>query len=166
MKHDIPYECPKNLKKKLQNLGKILQKYIISRLCWPRNRRFFILLVMVRMRKKIWTIFTCIWRIVLTSFTNLLSRSCKIYSNPISPKFKHRSNFISNLLALNAIQIEITNFKGFEVAKVNKSYKYSVKRDMYGSANLKPNSTLNNNVNITVINLNTDYLRTNPNLVK
>ena len=49
---------------------------------------------------------------------------------------------------------------------MNKSYKYSVKRDMYGSANLKPNSTLNNNVNITVINLNTDYLRTNPNLVK
>ena len=67
--------------------------------------------------------------------------------------------------SLNAIQIEITNFKGFEVGKVNNSYKYSVKRDMYGSANLKPNSTLNNNVNNTVLNSNTDYLRTNPNLV-
>ena len=48
---------------------------------------------------------------------------------------------------------------------MNNSYKYSVKRDMYGSANLKPNSTLNNNVNNTVLNSNTDYLRTNPNLV-
>lgn len=69
---------------------------------------------------------------------------------------------------LNGIQIEITNVKGFEVAKTNNSFKYSVKRDMYGSGNIKnPNVQLNqnNNMNNTNSNPNIDYLRNNTNLV-
>jgi hypothetical protein len=69
---------------------------------------------------------------------------------------------------LNGIQIEITNVKGFEVAKTNNSFKYSVKRDMYGSGNIKNTNITSNQINTmnnTNNNPNLDYLRNNTNLV-
>jgi hypothetical protein len=69
---------------------------------------------------------------------------------------------------LNGIQIEITNVKGFEVAKTNNSFKYSVKRDMYGSGNIKNTNIPSNQINTmnnTNNNPNVDYLRNNTNLV-
>jgi len=64
---------------------------------------------------------------------------------------------------LNGIQVEITNTKGFEVGKINNSFKYSMKRDMYGSNNFKMPSSSHN-----VLNTNQggfDYLKANPNPV-
>jgi hypothetical protein len=65
---------------------------------------------------------------------------------------------------LNGIQVEITNVKGFETGKLNNSFKYSVKRDMYGSNNFKniPNNTPN--VSQAINTNQNDYLRSQPNM--
>jgi len=59
---------------------------------------------------------------------------------------------------LNGIQVEITNTKGFEVGKINNSFKYSMKRDMYGSST---SFKMPSNNNVTNQSLGHDYLKGN-----
>jgi len=67
----------------------------------------------------------------------------KIAINPTSFE-----TMISNL---NGLFLEITSMKGYEINKLNNSYKYSIRRDMYGSTPLNTNGSANNN-NINVNN--------------
>lgn len=61
----------------------------------------------------------------------------KIAINPTSFE-----TMISNL---NGLFLEITSMKGYEMNKLNNSYKYSIRRDMYGSTPLNTNGSANNN---------------------
>ena len=62
----------------------------------------------------------------------------KIAINPTSFE-----TMISNL---NGLFLEITSMKGYEINKLNNSYKYSIRRDMYGSTPLHTNGSANNNM--------------------
>ena len=94
------------------------------------------------------------------------------FQNINSLKVNINKESIESLVnCLNGIQIEISNVKGFEVGKINNSFKYSVKRDMYGSVNNFKNSSNpenNNTFNNTKYNINPtnyDNNRNNTNLV-
>lgn len=56
----------------------------------------------------------------------------------------NQSSFEQMVNNLNGLFLEITSLKGYEINKLNNSYKYSFRRDMYGST---PLNTYGNNPN-------------------
>ena len=106
---------------------------------------------------------------ILQMSTNTNTPDLPDFNSVSSLKVNINKESIESLVnCLNGIQIEITNVKGFEIAKTNNSFKYSVKRDMYGSGNLKNANAIPNTINTinnTNNNANVDYLRNNTNLV-
>jgi hypothetical protein len=53
-----------------------------------------------------------------------------IYNMKIAINQSSFENMINNL---NGLFLEITSMKGYEINKLNNSYKYSIRRDMYGT---------------------------------
>lgn len=58
----------------------------------------------------------------------------------------NQSSFDQMVNNLNGLFLEITSLKGYEMNKLNNSYKYSIRRDLYGSTPLNTYSNSANNV--------------------
>ena len=66
----------------------------------------------------------------------------------------NQSSFDSMISSLNAIHMEITATKGFEVNKVQNNQKFAMKRDMYGAKNVGTGTITGNNPTLNNLNFN------------
>ncbi len=67
-----------------------------------------------------------------------------IYNMKVSINQTSFEQMISNL---NGLFLEITSLKGYEMNKLNNNYKFSIRRDMYGSTPLNTYNNTGNNIN-------------------
>jgi hypothetical protein len=67
----------------------------------------------------------------------------------------NQNSFESLINNLNAIHVEITSMKGYEVNKLQNQHKYSIKRDMYGAKNL--NNYIGSNASKSKYSFNNNY---------
>lgn len=78
----------------------------------------------------------------------------------------NQPSFETMINNLNGLFLEITSLKGYEMNKLNNSYKHSIRRDLYGSSNMnnslnstnKQSKSFKNTVGITNMN---DFIKNN-----
>lgn len=128
----------------------------------------------ISMNKTLDTINSNIMRKDEVNLLNFYSDSCNKISHTIEAEIPeipdlnaiynmkiaiNPSSFETMISNLNGLFLEITSMKGYEINKMNNSYKYSIRRDMYGSTPLNTNGSANNNINNSFSSANNNQSR-------
>jgi len=72
----------------------------------------------------------------------------------------NQTSFEQMINNLNGLFLEITSLKGYEINKMNNSYKYSIRRDLYGATPLNTYSNSANNNVMVANNINSSFSST------